>query len=455
MRAWASSIAVAILVSGCPSAPPGATACLSNRDCPDDTVCLIGRCSSMDAGTIADAGFADTSRADGGAPLDAPAVDAGPTDAGPCTRASDCPRDDAECCDGACVDLQVDPSHCGVCGLVCGPSTTCAGGRCQCADADHEDCNGDLDLNGGDGCEVDLRTDVENCGACRSSCTDQNVEIGTCVGRTCVIAACDALFDDCNATAVDGCETNLSLVGTCGSCATSCVPLNADPRCNVGAAGASCGYGACAGTFGDCDGSLVNGCETSLRASTSCGSCSTSCAAVITHATSPVCSAAGTCDYTACTSGYSDCDGLRGNGCERTWSVTTCGPACTSCGTAVLNASGRFCTATGTCDYGSCNASFADCDGNRANGCESSLNSATRCGSCTNDCTDQSVIGGTCGMGVCVIASCAPGHGNCDGSTANGCETVTTGTASNCCGVACTASPMLCDPLASGSFRCR
>ena len=56
--------------------------------------------------------------------------------------------------------------------------------------------------------------------------------------------------------------------------------------------------------------------------------------------------------------------------------VTSCGTAgaaCVECSKALQNAVNATCTATGTCDYGACLAGYADLDGNRANGCESTL----------------------------------------------------------------------------------
>jgi hypothetical protein len=38
-------------------------------------------------------------------------------------------------CDGACVDLATNPSHCGECGKACALGQTCAGGACSCGGA--------------------------------------------------------------------------------------------------------------------------------------------------------------------------------------------------------------------------------------------------------------------------------------------------------------------------------
>ena len=99
----------------------------------------------------------------------------------------------------------------------------------------------------------------------------------------------------------------------------------------------------------------------------------------------------GTCSYTSCDSGFDNCDGSSANGCEEDiWSVGNCGLDCATvdCNTAVQHASGLSC-ATGTCDYTSCDQNWGDCDGNRANGCETSLTLPGSCGVCGTDCSGQ------------------------------------------------------------------
>src|SRR5262249_22209089 len=103
---------------------------------------------------------------------------------------------------------------------------------------------------------------------------------------------------------------------------------------------------------------------------------------------------------------------------------------------AVLNGT-PVCNGT-MCAVGSCTAPFKDCDGQYANGCETnSGTSATNCGMCGNACTNAH---GTtsCGRGVCA-AVCASGFGDCDGNKSNGCETDTTSSLTNCggCGMVC------------------
>lgn len=46
-----------------------------------------------------------------------------------CSEAGPCPMP-LEVCDGACIDLNSDPRHCGGCGRACGAGWICAGGEC-------------------------------------------------------------------------------------------------------------------------------------------------------------------------------------------------------------------------------------------------------------------------------------------------------------------------------------
>src|SRR5213075_1430812 len=103
---------------------------------------------------------------------------------------------------------------------------------------------------------------------------------------------------------------------------------------------------------------------------------------------------------------------------------------------ALANAS-ESCVA-GACTLGTCDAGFANCDGQAANGCEVDITSSTaNCGACNAQCTN---LHGTtsCTAGACV-PTCLTGFANCDGIAANGCETNTQTSTANCgsCGSAC------------------
>jgi hypothetical protein len=93
----------------------------------------------------------------------------------------------------------------GTCATPPKPSTNCPSGQTKCKS----------------GC-VDLATDPANCGACEIVCSLPNAS-AICVAGSCVITACNAGFDDCNGLASDGCEANLSSdPNNCGACDIVC-----------------------------------------------------------------------------------------------------------------------------------------------------------------------------------------------------------------------------------------
>ncbi len=98
-----------------------------------------------------------------------------------------------------CAILDDDPKNCGACHRVCpsapGAEPTCQAGVCglRCL-PNRADCNGDLHggPDGGktDGCEVDLMTNMNNCGSCGSAC---DVDAGQpCINGVCNVTGCDA-----------------------------------------------------------------------------------------------------------------------------------------------------------------------------------------------------------------------------------------------------------------------
>jgi len=90
-----------------------------------------------------------------------------------------------DCCSGSCVILALDSSNCGQCGNVCptppaGTGTAaCKIGKCTvtCTTLGTQDCNKDPT----DGCEVDTKTDSNNCGICGKTCAS---------GTTCANGVC-------------------------------------------------------------------------------------------------------------------------------------------------------------------------------------------------------------------------------------------------------------------------
>ncbi|MEZ4409600.1 MAG: fibrinogen-like YCDxxxxGGGW domain-containing protein [Polyangiales bacterium] len=221
----------------------------------------------------------------------------------------------------------------------------------------------DCDGNTTNGCEVDIRSDATNCGACGRACSPANAT-GMCAMGTCRVTACSAGFADCDGDPSNGCEVNTQTsAGNCGGCGMACMVSNATAACVSGA----CAVGSCNAGFGDCDGMAANGCETDTRTTvTACGGCGVACS--LANAT-PAC-VASACAVMNCNAGFGDCDGAAANGCEVNTQTTVahcggCGMACPTRPNTVQSCAG------GACAY-ACAAGFNDCDDVASNGCETS-----------------------------------------------------------------------------------
>ena len=75
-------------------------------------------------------------------------------------------------CDGVCVDVTVDASHCGSCGLQCSEGGFCVGGRCHAAcEVPLVQCAGSC---------VDLQSHGSHCGSCGNVCASGICELASC-----------------------------------------------------------------------------------------------------------------------------------------------------------------------------------------------------------------------------------------------------------------------------------
>ena len=317
----------------------------------------------------------------------------------------------------------------------------------------------------GDGAD----SDAGPADACAAGCELANA-VGSCVAGACVIESCNPGFDDCDGLAFDGCEASLDALPNCGGCDLRCDLPGATESCSAGV----CELTACETGRADCDGDSANGCETSLGTRSDCaacahdcgpsaaceaGSCVEECAEGLTDcggacvnlgadashcgACGVLCELAhraeacvgGTCEPGACEAGWGDCNGDPTDGCE---TPTDTEADCGGCELACEPRHGAGVCADGLCRVAGCDPGYGDCDLFSDNGCESTLDSLTHCGACGRRCTLAHATG-SCATSACVITACDAGYDDCNGDPYDGCEANLDTSTSSCgaCGVAC------------------
>ncbi len=336
-------------------------------------------------------------------------------------RAEACPGAGNECCGSACVDTRSSTGNCASCGHDCAAGTPHASMMCAMSACTYSSCDpGWLDCTGGvaNGCETPYNA-IPNCGSCGNNCSSVQHATRTCSSSgTCDYSSCDAGWLDCTGGRTNGCETPYNAIPNCGSCGNNCSSVQHAAR--TCSSSGTCGYSSCDAGWLDCTGGIADGCETPNNALPNCGSCGNNCSSV-QHA-APICATSGTCDYSSCDAGWLDCTGGRANGCETPYNAI---PNCGSCGnncSSVLHAT-RTCSSSGTCGYSSCDAGWLDCTGGIADGCETPNNALPNCGSCGNTCSSVLHATPACTMsGSCTFTTCETGYSDCDGDVTNGCE---------------------------------
>lgn len=389
--------------------------CLLDLDCPDGTLCHYTQCVP---GCTRYRGCGD-----GGACN----LDAGVCQT--CKSDLDCPDPQNPRCDG-------QSGRCGPCLPFkdnCGPNQFCkpaqSGWKCAVGCKADPDCAAPATDGGApDGgapapavcCDhvcTDLAFDVANCGKCGNACMN---------GNACCAGACiDVTADPAN----------------CGHCGQRCAGKNANWTC----AKSACAITSCAGTFRDCNVDPSDGCESDILADPkNCLGCGMAC--VTPHAT-PSCAQA--CGVAGCDPGYADCNKTPNDGCEvyTGGDVANCGACGKACGPPD---NGVAACKSGQCAIGSCNAGYADCDGDPANGCEVSLNGDPRnCGACAMICPAPKNAAPGCVAGVCGLGACTAPFKHCSMDPKVGCEVNAATDANNCgqCGAQC-------PPVANGTGGC-
>jgi len=343
-----------------------------------------------------------------------------------CASTCDSPFSD---CGLSCVDVTVTPEHCGGCDRPCAapPRSTavCVADICDFAcDTGFRDCDG-MEENG---CESQLR-DSGNCSACGVTCAPPET-ISSCASGECEILGCVGPTADCNETVVDGCEVSLADDPTnCGACGNEC-PAD-PPSARAACVSARC-VSRCDPGFVDCNGDVSDGCEVSLAAAETCGSCGIRC-----EGATPLCASTGAGGYTcvAACSASAACSGTCADIDTDPLHCGGCDAACPDPAHAT-----RTCAA-GACGF-ECDTNRLDCNENPADGCEASIVSLDHCGGCGMVCNPPDAEG-VCVLGICAVANCDPGRANCDASATNGCEVDVTVDAENCgdCGTDCTSLP--------------
>jgi hypothetical protein len=347
------------------------------------------------------------------------------------------------------------------------PSNKCPAGYTTCPDSIFS-------------CDVDLKSDIRNCGACGASCPIDTAEKFSCVGGRCVLA-CKANHLDCDGFPDNGCEAETEtgnamrglLTEHCGVCNNPC--LDPEKPCVQGKCGCPFGTTSCARAAGlpfyDCVNTEFD--------DNHCGECHESCVRDEDPRPRPPhmyfgCGQ-GTCNALKCATGFVDCnddvltdDGLpnlQGDGCETEVGLDT---SCTGCGDSCL-AKGQTClrkpalggpgdpycgcpegeTFCGNCaSPGTVTIPLADggvfsfpapivCVGL----CINLTNDRNNCGACGKVCH------GTCEYGTCV-QHCPFGRADCDGTLDSvygeafvDCEVNTLSDPQNCggCGIVCDA----------------
>lgn len=270
-------------------------------------------------------------------------------------------------CTPDCKNKQCGDDGCGgSCGS-CGDYAYCSNYSCSCYQP-----YGNCDNDWSNGCEIDLKNDVKNCGGCGNKCKEVSNATIKCEEMVCKIDSCINFYGDCDKKYDNGCETQLTTIYNCGDCGNDCTKLGwqnvYEYKCVPGSYKYRCDIGQCNIGYANCNNDPQDGCEVNTISNVNnCGACNHKCE--VQNGT-PEC-ANGVCKIKSCNDGYKDCDQQYFNGCEVNIKTDPgncgdCGKVCDKYSMHVVNA---YCN-QGYCDYDKCMVGWIDKDFNRSNGCE-------------------------------------------------------------------------------------
>ena len=346
----------------------------------------------------------------------------------------DCDGDPLNGCES---DLRIDPEHCNGCSTEC-PSTSGAQPFCKAGVCSEKACPigfNDCDDDSFNGCETLLSLDANNCGICGRVCDLSNAT-SSCFNGKCQIDACSAGFFDCDTNAFNGCEAQVDANALhCGECGRGCETAgSSSQRCVAAQCFQLCDTGG-----GDCTHPGLpdpdDGCETDTGGDPlNCGTCSNVCSVPVG---TPGCTL-GKCSIADCPTDTGDCDGDVSNGCETDLMTDEahcgqCGRACSSSGVASLVCSQGLCGSGCLDGFGNCQKPVAPAPDD---GCESDVTAdPLNCGGCNRVCHADHVLSLSCSAGKC-DSTCELGWGNClqlsSPGTDDGCEADVSATVTRC-----------------------